>query len=245
MFRTVILSMGLSMSLFGQIHEIDSITEVPAYIESVDTSLCIFDIDYTLIMPKNPSGHLPNIIKHMDHYKKVYSDLTAEEVNTVRMNLVGEGNSVIIEENSPTLIKDLMDQGVYVMGFTAGLRYHGTNGDWRGDDLKSVGFDFESTCDQIAPASESFHRGVLYGNFEKLKGPKLRTFLQEAHIKPSVVVMVDDKLVHLMSVEKELSDLGISFIGLKYKGARNYKCDEVSFEELQDHFYKLRWFTGK
>ncbi len=237
MLKSFLLSMGVTMSLFGQIHEIQSIKEVRKHLPKEEKPLCIFDVDYTLTMPQDPRGQLPNILKYRHIYKDLYKGISEDQANLVRVHLVGDGESVLIEDSAVELIQELKDKGCPVMAFTASTRYHKGDGSWRAKRLKRLGVDFETGAADIAPDSEVFNGGVLFGNFEKLKGPPLIKFLDTAHVKPNMVIAVDDKEVHLKSMEEELNALGIDFIGLVYRGSRHYPSEEVT-EESFIQFYK-------
>lgn len=240
MFKSLLLCMGVSMSLFGQIHEIQSLQEIKRHLPKEESTLCIFDVDYTLTMPEDPYAHLPNIIKYRHVYRSVYKEISDDLGNLIRLHLVGDGDSILIEETTPDLLEELKKQGVLLMAYTASNRYHKGDGHWRQAQLTKLGIDFTTYAHMIAPESDCFCGGVLFGNFPKLKGPPLIKFLETAHVQPTMIVAVDDKKIHLESMEKELADLGIGFIGLWYEGAKSFQTSEVTEEGFINYYDNLR-----
>ena len=65
-----------------------------------------------------------------------------------------------------------------------------------------------------------YKRGILFsGNNDK--GQSLDCFFDVMDYHPEMVIFVDDKMMHLLSVEKALEAHCIPFVGIRYSG-----CDE-------------------
>lgn len=240
MLKSLLMSLGTCASLCASLHQIDSIEEVRKYVPENGNTLCVFDVDYTLTMPSNPHAQLSNIIKYSYIYRDNYKGLTKDQGNQIRLDLMNDSDPILIEETSAKLIDDLRAKGVKVMACTASHRYYKGDGDWRARGLLKVGVDFSQQADVIAPSSDTFYKGILSCNFAKLKGPPLVSLLATSNYKPTTVVVVDDKDIHLESIETELSKMGIEVIGLHYQGAKNYPAEEVTEKSFIDYFTGLR-----
>jgi hypothetical protein len=60
-----------------------------------------------------------------------------------------------------------------------------------------------------------FYQGIMFTNAQE-KGPSLALFFEEYQFEPKVLVMVDDLLYQLESVEKMCKKKGIKFVGYHY-----------------------------
>ncbi len=236
----LVFAWGISMSLSAQIVEITTIEDVSKFVHTPKGALCIFDVDYTLTMPKEPACQMPNIIKYIQVFKAVYEGLSDDVANLLKMHIVGDGDSIMIEEGALDVLQQLKNNGSYLMAFTAANRTHQGNGDWRNRQLESLGIHFHKQEIALAPESEVYHKGVLYGNFVEEKGGTLIKWLSTAYIKPQLIVAVDDDLKHLKAMERELQGSSVEFVGLHYKGAKQYKSQEVSEEQFKDYYKNLR-----
>lgn len=88
--------------------------------------------------------------------------------------------------------------------------------------LQQVKVDFSQT--QLPPEwasldrdfSAYFHDGIIYTTNTLEKGELLASMLTSAHYAPSKIILVDDKVDSLKSVENSLEKLAIPFVGLAY-----------------------------
>ena len=88
------------------------------------------------------------------------------------------------------------------------------------DNLASLGIGFSSglhhrgfMVDMHHPAF--FYEGIIFCSGYG-KGPVLKRFLEITGLRPSTIIMIDDKRSYLESVEAICRVAGIEFIGLRY-----------------------------
>jgi hypothetical protein len=87
--------------------------------------------------------------------------------------------------------------------------------------LKETGFNFAAcslfaknlTLQLVKPAVLT--DGIIFCN-DNNKGQTLLKFLEACNYKPEIIVFIDDKLNHLLDVEKECLLNKIQFIGIRY-----------------------------
>jgi FMN phosphatase YigB (HAD superfamily) len=85
--------------------------------------------------------------------------------------------------------------------------------------------------------------GVLFVGEKNGKGEVLLLLLEKLNYRPENVVFVDDRLRHLIGVEKALKSIGVPYKGFRYGGAdEKVKAfvdftTEVSDQETAEIFY--------
>lgn len=230
-------------TLRGEIIEIHSLDEVDPYIYS--GQLIVFDIDNTLMYPKQQLGSHRWFLSRLAHYEnnecepqfaleKALDEWTAiQSFTEVRM----------VEPFTSSIVRDLQEQGRTVMGMTT-----------RG--LSMARFTLEQLgslkihLDITAPTSrEHFfydRQGVLFRNGILFtagthKGRALFHFLDEIRYHPLSVLYIDDEYSHLEEVEKICQERQIDFIGLRYGHLDEqdmHFSKELTDMQLQ-HFGKL------
>lgn len=88
--------------------------------------------------------------------------------------------------------------------------------------LDKINIDFAKT--KIPPQlsemaimfADFFHHGIIYTTNSVNKGELLQKILEKTGYRPSKIVLVDDKLDSLNSVESAMKKFGIEFIGFAY-----------------------------
>lgn len=231
--------------------------------QSAEHILGVFDIDMVLTQPSNPAMQLPNMRKNKAFVKKLLSSLNTEEKN-ILLNLITKSSpSMLIENDTPKILKALSQQNIKLLALTASLT--GALGDiksveiWRYNSLKSLGIDFEASFSQYnelffselsnkygrAPA---FYKGILCSNGEGNqinKGDVLLAFLHKVNYMPKTIIFVDDKLENLQDMEQALAKHAakISYIGIQYKGAENYPSNDIAIDQFENEWQNLLMHT--
>ena len=121
--------------------------------------------------------------------------------------------------------------------------------EWRYSHLKSLGFQ-GSYGDLIFSLpnfkrNPVFYKGVLATDLES-KGPVLGAFLDQVGLKPHKIVMFDDHLSDLQSVQKECEKRGIAFQGYQYQRAHSKPWDEALIQFQAEYLIKhKRWLNDE
>lgn len=130
-----------------------------------------------------------------------------------------------MESCTAEVVANIQNRGITILALTA--RHQRApfcpHFDWvTRKHLRDMGIDFRRSClpDGIKASDEEFvawgyHEGVIYTNGQQ-KGPSLMAFLRHHGYRPSRVVLIDDRLDMLESVEEVLQQEGIPFLGLHY-----------------------------
>lgn len=233
----------LSLPLNAVIHDVPNLNKFEESLQTLDQhSLVLFDVDETLIVPKdqilNPymkdlwyqyakeTIHNPEIVlpgKYHDSYfiEQIFSQMEYEVVDPK-----------VIE-----IIRSLQCRKIKTIAFTR--MFTGAFGpipsmeDWRLDHLKKHHIDFSNAFPQhqeiqidvkSTRITSLFKKGVLCAN-KQAKGPVLLAFLENLKWKPSKILLIDNRLDYLQSVESSLEGTGIEFIGFYYRDVENRPHD--------------------
>lgn len=246
-----LLLCAMVQPLSSQIVELDSFEHLEERAGPLDEhTLLMLDVDDTLAVGGDAIWHLKA--------EKLRDQIIAELIANPARTFFPHGNypagylhgkvfekfeprSILVEPITPHLVRELQNRGVKVIAFTAAtggrLGMVESVADLRHKKLKRLGFVFDNTFPEIGflefpqePGKDGpplFHGGVLF-SCGHAKGEVLLHFLPEIDCYPHKVVMVDDSLSQLQSIEKALEGSGIEFVGLHYRAAEHlpYRVDE-------------------
>jgi len=252
----VLLMITIPYTLFATITEIHSISEAEKYFNSSDlTTLGVFDIDDTLLIPEDPAFQKKNLRKHVEIMQQI-NELPLEQRDLLGCIALTYSHSQLIESESPVFIGKLQQRGVRLIALTAVMTKE--FGDhylpkMRYEELSRNGIDFSfsfpeienglftelKNCNHSFPA---FFSGVLCsnGDFQRQKnamskGEVLCAFLGKTLWMPSKIIFIDDKLYNLeeieLSIHKSYPD--IEFQGLHYLGAESFISPAISREVVE------------
>lgn len=246
-FHSLFLSfILLATSLQGVIIPVSTIEhlydEMSAYDEN---TLVIFDVDDTLITPEDvilrPKGrylrrHIISTLSQSNQRQFL------EKKDYITSSVLLQRKIQLIESFTPHLITALQQKGVKVIALTAisggRLGLIPSIEDWRLQELAQLNYNFEGVFDSPISFKELsdlpplkvygnevlntsppvYKNGIIFSGITP-KGNALREFLELVNWKPQLVVFVDDHLLFLESVEKNMRVLGIDFIGYHYDAA--------------------------
>jgi phosphoglycolate phosphatase-like HAD superfamily hydrolase len=213
-------------------------TEDLATIEAlpVDSeTLVVFDIDLVLTESAHPHFKHSAIKQHSKLVREVFSHLTGEEQARFLAYVATQESTELVEGSAPDTVASVHDRGGRAIVCTAMLA-EGEAGRLRCDDLASHGFVFtdpgEVTLDHLTFAGVPclLSEGLLFAN-SLPKGEVLHALLSRLDWRPTRVIMVDDKLENLTSVQEWFDDIDV--IGVHYLRARNAEgapIDLTAFE---------------
>lgn len=219
-------------------------------------TLVIFDVDETLIAPVdayliNKHMHTPEVTIFDEQLLKKYPEVKDwNELASIRLL---QSTRPLIETEIVEKIRNLQNRNIPVIALTA--MFTGPWGivdameEWRYNHLLSLGFQGSFTENIITFALNNrnpiFYKGILVTDMQG-KGPVLDLFLNAMSYNPAHIVMFDDSLIHLESVQSECIKRGISFKGYHYKGAQlKKKTWDANIIQVQaDYLVKnKRWLS--
>lgn len=211
-------------------------------IQNVDEhSLVLFDVDDTLLISKDlvlrrSSREIWNKCR-----KEILCNpaLVSQEKNANGF-LIGQIFSKmeyeVVDPKVIDIIDSLQKKGIRTIALTnmATGKIGTINAmeDWRVDHLKKHNIDFSLAFPQFKEVSFKvdqsekfaiFKQGLLCTNAQE-KGPVLAAFLETIEWRPSKVLLIDNDLDYLKSVEAALGNLGIEFIGFHYTEMKRRAC---------------------
>ncbi|MCE2951890.1 MAG: DUF2608 domain-containing protein [Alphaproteobacteria bacterium] len=230
--------------------------------------LVLFDIDMTLTQTDHPAIHYTNLKKHSVVFKNFMKSLTPLARDET-LSATAYMPQKLTDSAFPTLIKDLQDQGILCLALTSRLV-----GPLRAADtpleqqtyhtLKGFNIDFERgwhfkekdhfDLSQVLSVAyrghfPTYYKGILVNNGERGPYEKVDTllaFLEYAfRVRPTVIVLVDDKKENLDPMAKTLSARNKVFpkkpplfIGVHYKGSEDLEAPAVDETEIGEFWQR-------
>lgn len=188
-----IIAIGYNHKNFSSIQKISSFNCVDFFIITRDT-LVIFDVDETLISSRDT----------------IKNGLIEPEI-IAKIQILKNNNIACIACTALCSEKEGIELCM----------------EQRHAHLKGLGFE-ASYADLVFPINIQskrhpfFYKGIL-GTDSEQKGVVIGVFLDIMQIFPKNIIMFDDSLRFLQTVDQECQKREITFIGYLYRGARKYK----------------------
>ena len=196
-----------------------------------------FDVDMTLIVPKNPAVYAvyyPYQKKYESTLEKIFKNLTVTRKAQIRTFGIQSSPQRLVEQDTRKIIQTLQKKGVKMIGFTTTVKRSLTIDAkkweaWKFDALSKLGIDFSKAFPQqkivfneVTPQYYHYpvyYKGILFANGID-KGKMIAPFFKHMKLKPSIFIMVDDRKSNLVSIETAIAkfDPSIQFIGIEYGG---------------------------
>lgn len=197
MRTSFLILLFLPLTVWGEIQEIDSITEVIEY--AYDNSLLLFDIDDTLICYPSHLGSTPWFAETCIKAREAGR---LQQFHEMAAFLADHVDVVPVEPKTASVISQLQKRKVECMAITSRAAIHPAHPNW-----------MEKTKEQLASIGVTFDREILFTDWKK--GEVLVEYL-EGRKHPGKIVLVDDRRSELERVEAALKPLEIPFLGLWY-----------------------------
>jgi hypothetical protein len=243
------------LPLQATITPIDTLEPFEQALVNLNTEdLVLFDVDNVLLVPDDalfrPVGEV-FLKKFIASMGGLYENFSFEE----RWGRILEAMTVsLVDERMPFVVRALQERGIPTLAFTAcwtgPLGPVSNCADWRIEQLRKLGFSFESMFPhlvgwQVLEGAHPVHRptfksGVLFSP-RRPKGQTLKEFLEAVAWTPRSIVMLDDREDFLKTVEIALQELGIEFRGFQYLAVHHLPCtfDEriaaIQLNHLMEH----------
>lgn len=221
--------------------------------------LVIWDIDFTLILPKEPAFQVYNRIAYKDHLKAFFQDLDAHQTTMV-INCMTRFASELVDPKAPQVIKNLQAQNIKMIACTASmtgaLPPHKRAESMRFEALKKQGIDFSkafpehhdtelSTLKGFLQRSPVFYKGILFANGLKnnpCKGEAIVELLKTLAFHPKAIVFIDDKEHYLSDVEAALKAHmpQTTFLGITFTGENEHEPKPITEAEFTKVWQALK-----
>ena len=259
-FFTVLSFLLHLSSLEGIVNEIHDFSLIAQQINQMDEqSLVVFDIDNTLMIPKDHILRPCNVVLFNRLFQNFLNNPKIVERNKYPPNylssqLILGWNPELIDPTVASLIKEIQDKKIKVIALTN--TQTGPFGaiklmeDLRFIHLFKLGIDFRQAfykeLQLVFPEAAIkggtfpiYKRGILF-TANATKGKVLKAFLKKIHWKPKSLFFIDDNKIFIDSVEKEMKKMGIDVTSFHFKGLELLPCeiDEKIAEFQFDYLVK-------
>ena len=192
------------------------IIEVLSHVDA--NTWVFFDFDDTVLMSQMQIGRPEYYPMEFGTLRSQgFDEEMAHGICRLHWNEMQEKFPVMLTEAS---VFDVVIQSQRTAAYTIGLTARGPQTNLvTQKQLQSLSLDFsKSSPTNISidlPFRHLYESGVWYVEFNE-KGFSVRKWLEKISNWPEKIVFVDDRLHHLENMQKELSKLGIEFIGIHY-----------------------------
>ncbi len=238
MLQTIIITFCFSFSSFGllaKIIEAHTIHQIEKNFDRLSTrSLLIWDVDHTLICPKDKILSFGNealaLELSMRHFKTTDNQKWSHLISLI----FSQSSYRLVNPKIAELISSIQAKGIPTMAFTA--LGTGTFGNieclenMREHQLKKHKIDFTPFLSHCLSSEwgeiffenykPRFKNGILYS--DRLdKGIVFEKFFKELKWQPDLIIFIDDTYQCLTSVGKILKKLRIPYLGIHYLESKN------------------------
>lgn len=213
--------------------------------------LVLWDIDFTLILPKEPAFQVHNRIAYKEHLQSLFrhlDDCTASMV----INCMTLFPSQLVDAQAPRVIRSLQAQGIPMIACTASMAgplppYTRAEA-MRFEALKQEGIDFSESFPHhpdlelsgikgFLQRSPVLYKGILFCNGLKnnpCKGEAVLGLLDALAVHPKIIIFIDDKEHYLNDMETALKGHRpeTAFVGIVFTGEMEHKPEAISETEF-------------
>ncbi|HSX19869.1 MAG TPA: DUF2608 domain-containing protein [Gammaproteobacteria bacterium] len=239
LLRAMIIYMLVYSTAFAEIRQSTQLCEVLEEVKkSSNDTLVIFDVDFTLIQPRDYifSHHAELDFENFNTVLK--SKYNNEEVDDLLSLVWQHAQGKTVEENTLDTLRTIYAHCPNVLFLTAmdGGKYgvFPRLEDWRIEELTGYGFTLNLTLpdvsreeltqyldevtDQHAPLCKN---GILLSSSLE-KGRVLQAYLRHIGHKPRKIIFVDDLHRNIASVAKYCAEHDIEYVGFEYMAWKHW-----------------------
>lgn len=222
--------LGALVAMCGISHlkgEVIETNEIRTVLQHVDNdSYVFFNITGTLYAPSTTLSDNQWRAYFVTRVKQKISDpdVSQQLIDKIKNRIVQEIPKKNVEDITPQMISDLQERKIVVLGITKkqmSTSYADNFGLITRNHLLSLEINFEKTLSYLKidktkdQTGYSFAYGILFTN-KQPEGPAMISFLKQNDLHPSSIIMVDNSLASLESVQEALQSTGIGFKGIRY-----------------------------
>ena len=255
-FSFLLIGLSIGSPLSSKIIEAHDLDTLHEHFKSLDSqSLLLWDVDETLMIPSDAILK-PCNVDFLDFLIGTYfSNKSKDEAKLLFSQIYHRSAFCLVDLRSVELIASLKSRSIPMIAFTA-MRT-GSYGkitsmeEWRVNHLRALGIDFSSTFpqhDKLKWAEmfpymgyPAFKEGVLCSD-RMPKGIVLASFLEKINYQPNQIIFIDDNLDFLESVDEEMEEMKIPFIGIHYRAVE--LLEPFLDEELAHHQFHVLTTEG-
>ena len=232
-------------------------------------TLVVFDTDFVLITPSDEAFILSVTDEGQNVLNKTYDDLwsrlSLDDVEEMQSIVMRTKPWRPVTPDTAQIFNEIKNKGYKVLGLTSGGT--GTFGKmrslekWMVEELKNIDIIFDKnfinakpgSLDQYIPSISKHYakakhvcfpaaeNGIIFTCMAS-KGEVLDAYLQFANIKPKKIIFIDDRAIHLKTVENFCKKFNIQYIGYEYTAikeqAKHLKLNQRRFN-LQSKILEL------
>lgn len=257
----------MNNKLLSVIYPSIKVNKIKEIIQVCDqNTLVIWDVDGVFIIGTDRIFHSENlydglVTQYVDYIVNKYA-LNKEKKELFISQILIHRPIRLVDNTMINLMQDLRTNKIKTIALTH--CFVGTLGniknvaDWRIDELSKLGINFDfafqdineielNNLDQVDGYYPLYKQGVLFC-LKQAKGEALIALLEQIKWDPKKIVFIDDKIFNLESVQAELKQKNIDFIGLHYVGALdlpkdiNDKVVKFQYEYLME---QGKWLTDQ
>lgn len=202
-------------------------TQIYDILNEIDQeTLVLFDIDETTLTTTTTLGSTA----WWNHFSRKFSVNKSEKallkplMMPIIHRVIQASPSRTVEPETAQLIHSLQERGITVISLTGRCKeapWDPHFAQFTRNQLKNLGIDFEKSHwpaeveFDLGRPPKNYAHGIIFSNFQP-KGPVLVQLLQELNFRPKKIVMVDDLIDFLKSVDQSLDKEKIPFVGFRY-----------------------------
>lgn len=228
-FYALLILLGqINLPLSSEIITTNDIRIVP--FRASNDSLVLFNIAEVLLNTETSLGTSA-------WRKYIRKRLTPKQHDLLTLLVAKEVPPKVVEKRTPLIIESFQRKNIVTLAFTSRGRHEWyttqiPNIDLLTEDLlHKIGIDFSLTTlpdglqilnDQF---SDYYHAGIIYTTNDLDKSELLQRIFAATDYRPSSVILVDDKLENLESVQQAMHQLNIPFTGILYNRTAEGSAD--------------------
>lgn len=235
---SILLILSFSPTLtFSAIIELASMESILPHLK--EDTLCIFDIDNTIMRPTQQLGSDEWFEWRIRDYeqKGMESKTALKHALSDWMSIQNVTRVMPVEPSSIDIIQGLQTRGYCIMGLTTrglGLSTRTI------EQLEILGLSLNLTSPSSHELFLMNERGVLYREgilftAATHKGKALIKFLHLLGMKPRHIVFINDKLSHLQEMQESCDSFDIDFLGIRYAGSDTF------VQQFDPKVAKVQW----
>lgn len=249
------LSLSPAKGHHHSIITVNSVYEVKIHLDQANQdSLIFFDIDSTLTTPSDPYLRRHAIKRHKTIYDNLLTPLTPNQKRIFNHLLVIDSPSQLVEEDWPTIIKELQEREIKTLALTAAKTGPISSilpsfPNWRYSELERLGIHFSTAfpgtvlfkdLEDFGGDFPGIEKGIVYCGHQASKGDLLLHILSAIKFTPALIIFVDDKRENLESLSDAIQQSfpSLHFIGIHYTG-----MEQIENPLTEEHIFHKKFHT--